>query len=325
MTTAVFAGLVLGGQLALIVLDLLDSRRHRAEIYGSDRLTLQAVAFLGATILVYGALQVAGLSLAPTGEDLLASAESRLLHRGDGTPPAPPATALALAIGVAAFYVAGFWDYVVHRFVNHNRALWFTHEYHHLPTRVAVYMPGICVRPLAVVAVLPATAATILTVCLALRAAGLEGVELTGILHGVVLVQVTVLGTSHSAFLRRLPVVHRLLRPLGITTPQEHWLHHAQGLQGNFGNFTTLWDRAFRTYLNPLAPLHQGRRAGLSYDQDFLGVLTFGRRKLSPRARARFGVGRYCHLETAYPGDECGEWQHLRRQAHTVSDQNAAA
>lgn len=299
MTPAAFAALVLGGQLALIALDLLDARRHRAEIYGGARLTLPAAAFLGATILAYGALQAAGLALAPSGEELLASAESRLLRGGDGPASAPPAAALALAIGVVAFYVAGFWDYVVHRFVNHNRALWFTHEYHHLPTRVAVYMPGICVRPLAVVAVLPATAATILTVCLLLRAAGLEGVALSGVLHGVVLFQVTVLGTSHSAFLRRVPVVHRVLRTLGITTPQEHWLHHARDLQGNFGNFATLWDRVFGTYLDPLDPLHQGRRAGLPYDQDFLGVLTFGRWKLSPRVRARFAIGRYCHLEGA--------------------------
>lgn len=299
MTAAAFAGLVLGGQVVLIGLDLLDGRRHRAELYGDARLTAPAVAFLGATILAYGFLQFAGLSLAPTGAELLASAQSRWLHGAGGPPPAAPTTALALAIGVMGFYAGGFWDYAVHRFVNHSRALWFTHEYHHLPTRVAVYMPGICVRPLAVVAVLPATAATILTVCLLLHAAGLRDLELTGVLHGVVLAQVTILGTSHSAFLRRLPVVHRLLRPLGITTPQEHWLHHARDLQGNFGNFTTLWDRAFGTYLDPLDPVHQGRRAGLPYDQDFLGVLTLGRWKLPPRARARFAIGRYCHLETA--------------------------
>ena len=299
MKSAAFAGLVLGGQVVLIVLDLLDSRRHRAEIYGSTRLTAPAVAFLGATILIYGGLQIAGLSLAPTGEELLASAQSLLLRGAEGSETTPPSAALALAIGLVGLYAGGFWDYVVHRFVNHSRALWFTHEYHHLPTRVAVYMPGICVRPLAVVAVLPATAATILTVCLLLRAAGLQGVELAGVLHGVVLIQVAVLGTSHSAFLRRLPAVHRFLRPLGITTPQEHWLHHVRDLQGNFGNFTTLWDRAFGTYLDPLDPAHQGHRAGLPYDQDFLGVLTFGRWKLSPRARARFAIGRYCHLETA--------------------------
>lgn len=299
MTPAAFAGLLAGGQLLLIALDLFDSRAHRNEIYGADRLTPRAAAFLGATILVYGTLQFAGLSLAPDGEELLAGIQSKLLGAGGGYAAQRPAAVAASAIGLLAFYVAGFWDYVVHRFVNHNRVLWFTHEYHHLPRRVTVYMPGICVRPLAVVAVLPATAATILTVCLLLRAAGLQGLDLTGVLHGVVAAQVTILGTSHSAFLRRLPTVHGLLRPLGITTPQEHWLHHARDLRGNFGNFTTLWDRVFGTYLDPLAPAHRDREAGLSYDQDFLGVLTFGRWKLSPRLRERFEVGRYCHLEGA--------------------------
>ena len=299
MTSTAFAGLILGGQLVLIALDLLDSRRHRNEIYGADRLALPTVAFLGVTIVVYGTLQVAGLALAPTGEELLARAQSVLLRGGESAGFDSPPAALALSIGILAFYAGGFWDYVVHRFVNHSRALWFTHEYHHLPTRVAVYMPGICVRPLAVVAVLPATAATILTVCLLLRAAGLEGFELTGVLHGVVLAQVTMLGTSHSAFLRRLPTVHRLLRPLGITTPQEHWLHHARDLQGNFGNFTTLWDRLFGTYLDPLDPANCDRRAGLAYDQDFLGVLTLGRWKLPQRFRDYCRIGRYCHLESS--------------------------
>jgi len=297
VTSGAFAGLILGGQLVLIALDLLDSRRHRTEIYGADRLAVPAVAFLGVTIVVYGALQVAGLALVPTGEELLASTQSALLRGGESAGFVAPPAALALSIGILAFYAGGFWDYVVHRFVNHNRALWFTHEYHHLPTHVAVYMPGICVRPLAVVAVLPATAATILTVCLLLRAAGLEGLELASVLHGVVLAQVTVLGTSHSAFLRRQPEVHRLLRPLGITTPQEHWLHHARDLQGNFGNFTTIWDRLFGTYLDPLDPANRGHRAGLAYDQDFLGALTLGRWKLPQRVRDYCRIGRYCHLE----------------------------
>jgi sterol desaturase/sphingolipid hydroxylase (fatty acid hydroxylase superfamily) len=299
VTPAAFAGLLVGGQLLLIALDLFDSHVHRSEIYGADRLTPRAVVFFGTTILLYGTMQIAGLSLAPNGEELLAGIQSRLLGADGGYAPERPAALLACAIGLLAFYAGGFWDYVVHRFVNHNRVLWFTHEYHHLPTRVTVYMPGICVRPLAVVAVLPATAATIFTVCLLLRAAGLRGLDLTGVLHGVVAAQVTILGTSHSAFLRRLPFVHGLLQPLGITTPQEHWLHHAQDLRGNFGNFTTLWDRAFGTYLDPLAPAHRDHEAGLPYDQDFLGVLTFGRWKLSQHLRDRFAIGRYCHLERA--------------------------
>lgn len=303
MTPNTLLALLIAGQSLLVALDLHDSRRHRREIRGDDRLAPQTIAFLGGTIVIYGLLQYTGLALAPTGEEMLAAAQRWLLGGRTGDVEAPSAT-VSLLIGVAAFYMGGFWDYVVHRFVNHSRPLWFTHEYHHLPTRVTVYMPGICVRPLAVVAVVPATAATILTVCLLLRAAGVARADLTGILYGTVLAQVTILGTSHSSFLRRLWWLHGTLRPLGVTTPQEHFLHHACDLAGNYGNFTTLWDRVFGTYLDPLAPSNRGHRAGLAYDQDFLGTLTFGRWKLSPGLRSYFGLGRYCHLESRASGSD---------------------
>ena len=45
------------------------------------------------------------------------------------------------------FYVAGLWDYLVHRWFSHSRWFWFTHEYHHLPRQVTILMPGILVRP----------------------------------------------------------------------------------------------------------------------------------------------------------------------------------
>ena len=302
MSPATLFGVLAGGQLALVALDLLDSHRHPEEIPGAGRLQPRIAAFLGGTILVYGALQYAGLALAPTGAELLAFAQGMFAPADPTRLSVPLSPGLATLLGICAFYAAGFWDYVVHRFVNHDRRLWFTHEYHHLPTRVTVYMPGICVRPLAVVAVLPATAATIFTVCLALAAVGLAGIELTGVLHAVVLAQLTLLGTSHSSYLRRHGWIHRLLRPLGLTTPQEHWLHHAPDLQGNFGNFTTLWDRVFGTYLDPRDPANRRSRAGLSYDQDFLGTLTFGRLKLSAWQREYFGLQRYCNLSIARDG-----------------------
>lgn len=46
-----------------------------------------------------------------------------------GFAPQRPAALLACAIGVVALHAGGFRDYVVHRSVNHNRVLWFTHEY----------------------------------------------------------------------------------------------------------------------------------------------------------------------------------------------------
>jgi sterol desaturase/sphingolipid hydroxylase (fatty acid hydroxylase superfamily) len=81
-----------------------------------------------------------------------------------------------------------------------------------------------------------------------------------------------------------------------LTTPQEHLLHHTVDLQGNYGNFTVLWDRVFGTYLDPIRAEHRDRQLGLPYDQDFLGTLTVGRVKLPASLRKRFEVDRFCNL-----------------------------
>lgn len=290
------AALLLGGQVLLIGLDLLDDWRRRDSRGPAQRLRVRSIAFLGAVIVVYGAMQVGGLALAPTGEELLAWAGASLWPDADATLMRAPSPAAAVLLGASGFYVAGFWDYIVHRYVSHNRLLWFTHENHHLPTRVAVYMPGMCVRPFAVVTVFPATLATLLSIFALLRVAGVGPVELRGVLYSVVLVQVTVLGMSHSQYLRRHPLVHSVLRRFGITTPQEHRLHHTPDLQGNFGNFTTLWDRVFGTYLDPEIPAFRGHRAGLAYGQDFLGAVTLGRFRLPARWRSYFQLERFCYL-----------------------------
>ena len=83
---------------------------------------------------------------------------------------------------------------------------------------------------------------------------------------------------------------------LALTTPQEHLLHHTVDLQGNYGNFTILWDRVFRTYLDPTLREHQDHRLGLPYDQDFVGTLTAGGVKLPGELRQRFEIARFCNL-----------------------------
>jgi sterol desaturase/sphingolipid hydroxylase (fatty acid hydroxylase superfamily) len=117
------------------------------------------------------------------------------------------------------------------------------------------------------------------------------------LLYAAVLVQVGIGSMSHSAYLRRCEWTHRTLKPLGLTTPQEHWLHHVVGLDGNYGNFTTLWDRVFGTYLDPERLRGGAYRAGLEYDQDFLGTLTFGKLKLPDRVRRDFQLDKFCYLE----------------------------
>ena len=86
------------------------------------------------------------------------------------------------------------------------------------------------------------------------------------------------------------------MRLAWLTTPQEHVLHHARDLHGNFGNVTTLWDRLAGTYIDPLTVDGNQVLLGLPYDQDFLGAITGGHWKISSRIRDRFEVGRFCHL-----------------------------
>ena len=101
---------------------------------------------------------------------------------------------------------------------------------------------------------------------------------------------------SHSMFLRRFWWVHQTMRLIGMTTPQEHLLHHTWEMGRNYGNFTTIWDRLFLTYAAP----HRWelpQPLGLPYDQDFLGTLTLGLVKLPRSLRARFQLSRFCNLD----------------------------
>jgi sterol desaturase/sphingolipid hydroxylase (fatty acid hydroxylase superfamily) len=88
---------------------------------------------------------------------------------------------------------------------------------------------------------------------------------------------------------------------LALTTPQEHLLHHTVDLEGNYGNFTVLWDRMFGTYLDPTKHEHENHALGLPYDQDFVGALTAGRVKLPAAIRRRFQVERFCNLQPPAP------------------------
>jgi sterol desaturase/sphingolipid hydroxylase (fatty acid hydroxylase superfamily) len=97
--------------------------------------------------------------------------------------------------------------------------------------------------------------------------------------------------------MRRGWLAHQLLSPLALTSPQEHVLHHTVDLQGNYGNFTTLWDRLFGTYLDPRRPEHQGHRFGLAYDRDFLGSITAGTLRIPTAWRRRFQLHRYTNIE----------------------------
>jgi sterol desaturase/sphingolipid hydroxylase (fatty acid hydroxylase superfamily) len=266
-----------------------------------ERPRMGTLWFLLGVLLVYAGIQYGSFALVPQPEMLVRhcrEAFGRWLRRPLDNGPMDGRWFVILV--VVLFYVSGLWDYLVHRFVSHSRRLWFTHEYHHLPSQVFVLAPGVAARPFALVSTFPVAVATVLSAYLLLVLAGLPLWDLAP-LQVLVVLQLLVLTSSHSSCLRRWRWVHEALRYLAITTPHEHVLHHTCDLRGNYGNFTTLWDRLFGTYLDPTRPENQGHALGLAYDQDFLGTLTLGKIKLSDRLRRRFQVGRYCNLR---PGPE---------------------
>lgn len=296
MSTQTFVLLFVCVQSVFVVLDLIDFQRAHRGRSDAGFPQVGTLVFLLSVICVFSVLQYGGLALVPGENDLLAEVRAfygRVLDR-----PLPEEAIggpwLAM-VSVVAFYVSGLWDYLIHRYFSHSRHFWFTHEYHHLPSQVSVIMPGIAGRPFAVVAVFPTTMAGILSVYGVLALCGLPLWDLGPLM--VLLILLTLVQTaSHSSFLRHWWWVHHAMKWLALTTPQEHVLHHSVDLRGNYGNFTTLWDRIFGTYLDPAHEQNRGHRLGLAYDQDFLGTITLGKVKLSKRLRRRFQVGRYCNI-----------------------------
>ena len=257
----------------------------------------EAIGFLVIMLVLYGLIQLGGLSLVPSTDRLMTAIGSALagwLDRPVSTEPIRGAWLVMLS--VVLFYVSGLWDYLLHRFFGHSRRFFFVHEYHHLPSQVNVIMPGLAMRPFVVVTAFPATVATVISAYAILLVLGLPLWDLAP-LKLLLLVQAVLLCASHSCFMRRWWWIHHGMKWLALTTPQEHLLHHTVSLQGNYGNFTVLWDRVFRTYLDPTRQEHRDQPLGLPYDQDFVGTLTAGGVKLPGELRQRFEVARFCNLQ----------------------------
>jgi sterol desaturase/sphingolipid hydroxylase (fatty acid hydroxylase superfamily) len=291
--------IALGMQVFFFALDVADRHLTRGRRYGGQSLKPRTVLFIVAVLSLYFAVQYGGFALAPQADELLVTIGATwgtLL----GRPLAPESIdgPWLWIMTAAAFYLSGLWDYLVHRFFSHSRWFWFTHEYHHLPTQVFVGMPGLAARPFAVVTTFPVTVGTIVCTYAVLVGLGLPLWDL-GPLKILALFHVFLLTSSHSCCLRRWWWIHRVMTCLALTTPQEHVLHHTVELKGNYGNFTTLWDRLFGTYLNPTLAKHEEYPLGLAYDQDFLGALTAGWIKLPGSVRAYFQVDRYCNTTVA--------------------------
>lgn len=264
----------------------------------------RALLFLLAVTGVYFAIQVSGDLLVPSPQAMLARANEWLsmedlraveAGRYDGALGTGPAWLQSLLLYVVTFFVAGFWDYWIHRVFSHNRWLFVTHEYHHLPRQVTVAMPGILVRPFAFLTNGLTALGTVGTLTLACAALGrpLPAAE-TFVPAGLAIV--LVLTASHSRYLRRFGWVHFALTWLGVTSPQAHLLHHGVGVPCNYANFAILWDRLFGTYVSPEGCDLEKLPLGLPYDQDFLGALTGGAWKLPAAWRRNLELGRYCRL-----------------------------
>jgi sterol desaturase/sphingolipid hydroxylase (fatty acid hydroxylase superfamily) len=294
VTVGAFVGATLAIQALFLGLDLADRHATRAERYAGERLRASSFAFLLVVIGAFLAIQVAGFALVPRVDGLVDWVRSHVGAPGASVPP-PNGWRLVL-VAAGLFYLSGFFDYAWHRWFSHNRWFWFTHESHHLPTQVFVGMPGLGVRPFAVLTVVPLVAFTAAFTYGALRLAGRPMWDWT-VFQLPLLLSSTLLVTSHSSFMRRGWWAHRILRCLALTTPHEHVLHHTTDLRGNYGNFTTIWDRVFGTYLDPRLAEHQNKRYGLAYDQDFLGAVTAGALKLPPSWRKRFQLDRYLNIE----------------------------
>ena len=265
------------------------------------RLGWPAVGFAAAVLVVFLAIELAGNWLAPGPLQILAATRSAATRWLGAAEAERPSATVSAVLGVALFYLAGFYDYVLHRWFSHSRWFWYTHEYHHLPRFVSVLAPGILGKPFAFIPGTLATMATAGTLYAGLALCKMPAWDL-GHLIPVLLIILIVLTASHSSFLRRFSIVHSLMRLPFLTSPQDHLLHHAAHLQGNFGNFTTLWDRILGTYLDPRRLSDEEVALGLPYDQDFLGTLTLGRVKLSPGARERFEISRFCNLDESHTG-----------------------
>lgn len=190
-----------------------------------------------------------------------------------------------------SFHVIAFWDFATHRWVLHKKQFWIFHEYHHLPKLVLNGMPGISVRPFVFFTTLLTYISSIVFLIIPMKfvlspeesRAFLEwGFPLLAFLLSLVL------SMGHSIFLRQYPIVHSVLKSLLVASPQEHLLHHSTKLRCNYGNFSTIWDRLFKSYIDPMTMNIHSEPLGLDYDQDYLGTLCLGKVKFSKDIRERF-------------------------------------
>ena len=275
------------------VLVVLDYIQHHKEANTSNLTEL--VPGLITILVVYGAIQYLLFYYFPSVEVLSVEIQGLVPAYGSEYLSAGwLSVSLTVAVLVATFYFSGLVDYVIHRWLSHSKWFWFTHEYHHIPSIVSNWMPGILVRPFSIVSVAPQilltlTFYTTLFYLLRLIPILYSAIYVIFALHIVILVWI------HSSTLRKHWWIHKILKPLGITTPQEHVFHHTTNPNRNYANLTTLWDKFFGTYVDPIMTSYDSSEVGLSYNQDFLGAVTANQFHIPKRYQKFFLVGVLCN------------------------------
>ena len=292
--TRTFLWLFVYVQLIFISLDLYEHWRSAPRVGMRDTLRrdFPLILAVGMACLAYFLIQLLLAAAFPSIAWLMA-----LVHRfRDANSPGLDRLWM-LPVFAVAFFTGALFDYLVHRFLLHG-PLFSLHENHHLPSVVSNVMPGIAARPFVVIPNFLINMSSCATIFGLVRLTGRPELiaSFTGVLPALLLTFAFVASASHSIFLRRFDWVERAFRSLLLVTPREHLVHHAATLDGNYGNFTVLWDRIFRTYIPPDAAGEFS--LGLDYDQDFLGAITAGRFKLSHQVRSRYQLGRVCRHHT---------------------------
>jgi sterol desaturase/sphingolipid hydroxylase (fatty acid hydroxylase superfamily) len=279
-------------QAGFIAIDLYEHWRLARKSGKHKVISANAAVILavGCACVGYSAIQLALASALPNIGKL-----TDFAIRVTSSSTTAPSTSWMVPVFVVAFCIGTLFDYVVHRFLLHG-PFWRLHENHHLPSVVSNVMPGIAARPFVIVPNFLINTGSCAAIFLVVRLVGRPQLIATFIyiVPALLLTFTFVACASHSIFLRRFDWAEKSFRCLLLVGPREHLLHHAATIKGNYGNFTTVWDRAFGTYVSPPAaevPL------GLDYDQDFLGAITAGRFKLSRALRSRYQVGRVCRLD----------------------------
>ena len=257
------------------------------------RANAAVILSVGAACLIYSLIQLTLASAVP-GVGRLADLAEKLTSAP--LPPASPGPRLAVPMFVAAFAIGTLFDYLVHRFLLHG-PLWGLHENHHLPSVVSNVMPGIAARPYVIVPNFLINLSSCAAIFALVRLIGIPQVvaAFVYVVPALLLTFAFVACASHSIFLRRFDWVENLFRWLLLIGPREHLVHHSATVEGNYGNFTSLWDRALGTYVSPSEAGES--LLGLDYDQDFLGAITAGHFKLPQSVRSRCQLGRVCRLD----------------------------